>query len=74
MSKQQPSSFEATASILERLFQPAHSTAREPASNAAVIFAAIIQTRAIDRLTKAVEANTAALGNPGVKNPNNGSR
>lgn len=61
MSKQQPTSFEATASVLQRLFEPAQTTAREPAGNSAVIFAAIIQTRAIDRLTKAVEKCADAL-------------
>ena len=66
MSKKQPTptSFEATASVIERLYapgvvcSPAH---RSPADNAAVIFSAIIQTRAIDRLTKAVERNTRAV-------------
>jgi len=61
MSKQTPTSFEATASVLQRLFEPAQATAREPAGNAAIIFSAIIVTRGIDRVVKAVEKNTRAV-------------
>lgn len=63
MSKQQPTSFEATKSVLDRLFplSGADAVAGEKATNAAVIFGAVITARAIDRLTKAMEANTAAI-------------
>jgi hypothetical protein len=77
MPKRQPTptSFEATASIIERLYAPgvvyppAH---RSPADNAAVIFSAVIQTRAIDRLTKAVERNTRAVMLAGKMDPEDG--
>lgn len=74
----QQSSFDSTRSVLERLFGASidptadaleSDVAREAASNAVAIFSAITTARAIDRLTKAVEANTAALSNPGVENP-----
>jgi hypothetical protein len=64
MSKQTPSSFNATASALHRLYRQSGidgSYTSTPADSAAVIFAAIVQTRAIDRLTKAVERNTRAV-------------
>lgn len=77
MSKKQPTptSFEATASVIERLYTPgvvcppAH---HRPADNAAVIFSAIIQTRAIDRLAKAVERNTRAVMLAGKMDPEDG--
>ena len=65
----QQSSFDSARSVLERLFGDIEPTAdalssdvgREPANNTAIIFAAITQARAIDRLTKAVETNTRAV-------------
>lgn len=74
MSKTQPSSFEATASVIERLYAPgvAPPQPRSPADNAAVIFSAIIQSRAIDRLTKAVERNTRAVMLAGKMDPEDG--
>lgn len=60
----QPSSFDSTRTVLERLFgggidPTAHALSsdigREPASNTAVIFAAITQARAIDRLNATIK-------------------
>jgi hypothetical protein len=65
MSKQTPTSFEAATASVARLYQvegaPLDKYSREPASNLAVIFSAIIVTRGIDRLVKAVEKQTRAL-------------
>jgi hypothetical protein len=79
MSKQTPTSFESTDSALRRLLNVAtmettEKVAHAPASNAAVVFGAIIQARAIDRLTKAVEANTRAIMIAAGKNPDDGQR
>ncbi len=60
MSKQTPTSFEAASSVIDRLYS-GDVRLGEPADARAVIFSAIIQARAIDRLTKAVEKNTRAV-------------
>ena len=74
MSKKTPGAFESTAAVIERLYSqqyPCNDDAEraelvrayhnDPADSAAVIFAAIIQARAIDRQTKVIEARTEML-------------
>lgn len=58
----QQSTFDATSSVIDRLYgddQP--QSGRAPADARAVIFAAITQARALDRVAKALERNTRAV-------------
>jgi hypothetical protein len=84
MSKKTLSALESTAAVIERLYSqqyPCNDDEEcaelmrgyhsDPADSAAVIFAAIIQVRAIDRQTKVIEAQTEMLRaflNKGGKN------